>query len=111
MSTAFEVPTSPMPQKFTISLAGVTYNLRLYWNDTLYGGGLDDPNWLIDISDSTDTPILTALPLVTGVDLLAQYGYLNFGGQLIVQSDNNPDLVPDFDTLGSTGHLYFVTTP
>jgi hypothetical protein len=111
MSTAFEVPLSPMPQKFSISLANVTYNLKLRWNDTLYGGGLEDPCWLLDISDATGDPILTSLPLVTGTDLLAQYGYLNFGGQLVVQSDNDPGLVPDFTTLGKTGHLYFVTTP
>jgi len=111
MSTAYEVPLSPMPQKFSISLAGVTYNLKLSWNDILYGGGLKNPCWLLDIRDTTDNPILTGIPLVTGADLLAQYGYLSFGGQLIVQSDNDPNLVPSFDTLGKTGHLYFVTTP
>lgn len=111
MSTPFEVPLSAMQQTFSISLAGVTYNLTLRWNDTLYGGGLANPCWLLDIADATDNPILTSIPLVTGVDLLGPYGYLNFGGKLIVQSDNDPNLVPNFSTLGSTGHLYFVTTP
>jgi hypothetical protein len=58
--------------------------------------------------DSNQNPILTGLPLVTGVDLLEQYGYLGIGGSLVVQSTNDPSLVPNYDTLGSTGNLFFV---
>lgn len=109
--TAFVVPTQPMPQAFAISLAGVTYNLTLKWNDVLYRGGLVTPCWMLDIADANNVPLATGLPLVTGADLLAQHPYLGIGGQLIVQSDNDPNLVPDFDTLGRTGQLYFVTSP
>lgn len=111
MSTANLVPLQPMPQSFSITLAGVEYNLTVYWNDTLYGGGLADPNWLLDIADQNDAPIVTAIPLVTGCNLLEQFDYLQLGGGLVVQSSQDPDLVPDFASLGSTGNLYFVTTP
>jgi hypothetical protein len=39
-------------------------------------------------------PIVNGIPLVTGVDLLAQYRYLGFSGRLWVQGADNPDDVP-----------------
>lgn len=101
MSTGFEIPLAPAPQKITIALGGVTYRLALVWNGT-------SACWVLDIYSADSVAILLGVPLVTGVDLLAQYEYLGFGGQLIVQSDPDPDVVPSFTTLGTTGHLYWV---
>ena len=103
ITTAYLVPLQPTPQLFDISLAGVTYYLKLRWN-------APNQSWVLDIMDSNQNGIVTGIPLVTGTDLLAPYGYLNFGGSLVVQSNNNPDLVPDFNSLGTTGNLYFVVT-
>ena len=50
-----------------------------------------------------------AHPLVPGVDLLAQYRYLGFTGSLVVQTDNDPNADPTYDSLGQTSQLYFVT--
>jgi hypothetical protein len=108
MTTAYEIPTDGGPQKFSVTLNSVVYNMTLKWNDTLLG--LPSPCWILDIADANNNPIINSVPLVTGVDLLEQYAYLEIGGGLVVQSDNNPTLVPDFDTLGSTGHLYFVVS-
>jgi hypothetical protein len=47
--------------------------------------------------------------MITGTDLLNQYRYLGIAGSLVVQSSNDPSLVPNEKTLGTTGHLYFVT--
>lgn len=99
--TPYEIPLSPTPQSFTIPLAGATYRLTVKWCAA-------SASWTLDIADAADNAILSGIPLVTGADLLAQYGHLGIGGQLIVQTDTDPDAVPSFDDLGVTGHLYFV---
>lgn len=101
-TTAYEIPLQATPQTLTISLAGVTYQLRVLWNFIAAA-------WVVDLMDDLGNPILSGLlPLITGADLLEQFGYLNLGGQLIVQTDNDTDAVPTFDNLGANGHLYFV---
>jgi hypothetical protein len=97
-----EIPLSPDNQIFSIDLAGVTYRLTVLWNTPA-------AVWVLDIADILDNPILQGIPLVTGVDLLSPYPYLNFGGKLIAQTDNVPDVPPTYNDLGITGHLYFVT--
>ena len=104
--TAFQFPLIPTQQQMSISLANVLYNLRVYWNDSQLA-----QCWMIDISDNQGNPIVTAIPMVTGTDLLAQYPYLDFGGQLIVQTSSDTDAVPTFSNLGTDGNLFFVTTP
>lgn len=102
MVVGFEIPLIPGPQKIAVSLGSLSAHLLLSYKDTDEGG------WVLDILDSQDAPILTGLPLVIGADLLHQYGYLGFEGQLIVQSDTNPGEVPSFTNLGVTSHLYWV---
>lgn len=104
MSTLYEIPLATDAQKFSIVLAGQTYNLSLYWN----GAAM---SWGMDIADQIGNPILQGVPLVTGADLLAQYEYLDFAGGLLVYSDAGADVIPDYASFGSTAHLYFVTTP
>lgn len=102
MSTPFVVPLINQPQTLTIALAGVTYQLRVIWNDI-------NQAWTLDISDQAGKAILQGVPLVTGEDLLSPFAYLSFNGQLIAQTDFNPSAVPTLQNLGSTGNLYFVT--
>ena len=59
--------------------------------------------------------ILKGVALVTGADLLEQYGYLALGAQavltvMMIGPDVSPDRVPGFYDLGVDGHLY-LTTP
>lgn len=100
-TTAYEVPLSPEAQTFAIALGGTTYTLTLRWNAAASA-------WVLDIADAARAPILSGLLLVTGLDLLGQYGYLGFGGMLIVQTDHAPDVVPTLDNLGQAGRLYFL---
>jgi hypothetical protein len=100
-STAYLIPLQPQNQEFDVSLAGVTYHLRIKWNSF-------SACWELYIEDSMQNPILSGVPMVTGCDLLEQYEYLGIGGAFVVQSTNNPDLVPDYATLGSTGNLFFI---
>lgn len=103
---AFEIPLRPTPQKLTISLGATAYNLTLIWRTV--PDQPDQEGWVLDIADVNDVAIVNGIPLVTGADLLAQYGYLDFGGQLFVQSDAHPDSVPTYLNLGSTAHLYWL---
>lgn len=100
-SNAYVVPLTPSNQEFDISLSGVSYHFRVKWNSFSNA-------WILYIEDSKQNPILSGLPLVTGCDLLEQYGYLNIGGALIVQSTNDASLVPDYNSLGSTGNLFYI---
>lgn len=101
---AFEIPLSAQAQRFTVDLLDVTYNMALSWNS-------NSASWTLDILDVGNNPLVLGCPLVTGMDLLAQYEYLGIGGPLIVMSDSNSDNVPTFDNLGDASHLYFVTGP
>jgi len=103
MATPYEIPLTAEPQTFQIALAGTTYTLTLVWNQFA-------SNWILDIADNNSVPIVQGIPLVTGTDLLAQYGHLNFGGQLIVQTDHDLNATPTLDNLGSNSHLYFVVS-
>lgn len=101
MTTANEIPLLPTPQTLSITLGGTSYNLLFYWCQP-------SQCWVMDIFDVGGNAILCGSPLITGADLLAQFAYLMFGGELIVQTDHDTDAVPTFTNLGSTGHLYFV---
>lgn len=108
MARMFEIPIRPsQAQIFTITLNRTEYRFDLRWNTVgVY--------WVLDIYDvATDTPLLRGVPLVTGVDLLAQYEYMAFNGDLVVvtiaQGSTVSDEVPGFDDMGKDGHLYFLT--
>ncbi len=100
----YEVPLIAQAQELTISLAGVTYGLKLQWCAPANC-------WIMEISDSQGELIVGGVPLVTGADLLEQLAYLGIGGSLVVQSDFDPGEVPDYASLGGTGHLFFVAPP
>jgi predicted Zn-dependent protease with MMP-like domain len=104
MSTPYEIPLTAAPQQLLISLANVTYQLTVKWND-------EASVWVLDIADSSGNGILNGIPLVTGTDLLGQFAYLGLGGSLVAQTDSDLTSPPTFTNLGDTGHLYFVTTP
>lgn len=101
MNTPYEIPLSPNAQTFGILLGGAAYNLTVKWN-------AQNSAWTLDIADNSSNPLVCGIPLITGADLLAQYAYLGISGSLVCQTDNNPDAVPTYDNLGTTGHLYFV---
>jgi len=105
MPSFFEIPLTASPQTFSIPLAGVVYTMTLIFRQTPDGNG----GWVLDIADSANNPIVAGIPLVTGADLLGQYGYLNLGGKLLVTTDGDQFAPPTFDNLGSTSHLYFAT--
>lgn len=101
MST-FEIPLISMPQRFAISLAGITYNMKLRWNAA-------GQFWDLDVSDINNAPVVLGVPLVTGVDFLEQLAYLGIGGQMTVTTDYDTNAPPTSSNLGSQSHLFFTT--
>ena len=98
----FEIPLTPAAQTFLIALAGVQYQMTLQWRDAVNNGG-----WVLDIADASGNPLVGGIPLVTGVNLLAQYEYLEIEAELWVQTDA-ADVVPTYTNLGIQSHLYAV---
>jgi hypothetical protein len=98
----YELPFDARQQIVTISLIGMQYRMRLAWN-------IPANCWVLDIRNADDTPFLSGVPIVTGADLLAQFGYLGIRGQMLALTDyTRGDLPPNFDNLGTTGHVYFL---
>lgn len=97
----YEVPLSPLPQKLSISMAGTIYDLTILWNNFV---GI----WIMNLASQDGTKVLNSIPLVAGSDLLAQFAYMEFGGALTCQTDNDALAAPTFANLGLTAHLYFV---
>ena len=104
MTTQYEIPLTPNAQTFTISLNNVTYTMTLVWNG-------QNNTWVLDIADANGNGILSGITIVANNDLLSPYPYLNFEGQLIAETDVDLTTPPVYDNLGTTGHIYFVTTP
>ncbi|WP_025138078.1 hypothetical protein [Achromobacter sp. DH1f] len=99
--TVYEIPLSADSQRFTITLTGVIYNLALTWRS---GTG-----WVLDIADANSAPLVSGIPLVTGIDLLGQFRHLGIGGRLVVLVEGDISAVPSYENLGTGGKLYFIT--
>jgi PKD repeat protein len=101
--TVYEIPLVAAAQKLKITLNGKPYQLTIRYNNSAKA-------WNMDIRDDKGAAVLTGIPLVTGADLLAQYAYLQLGGQLFVQTDAGNQAIPTFADLGKSSHLFFVVT-
>jgi len=102
--TPYRIPLTSSQQQLGISLGGTVYTLTLSFNSNAN-------SWTLDIADQSGNNIVTGIALVTGCDLLGQYGYLNFGGSLVAMTDYDTDAVPTYSNLGDNGNLYFITVP
>jgi hypothetical protein len=101
----FEIPLSGVPQRFGITFTDTPYTFTFVYRNAPMGG------WVLDIGDGQNNPLVCGIPLIPGVDLLAQYAYLGFNGMLIVASDGDATAAPTFDNLGTGSHVYWVTLP
>ncbi|SEI99058.1 hypothetical protein SAMN04244579_02723 [Azotobacter beijerinckii] len=99
----YEIPLTPEGQRFSITLGGTEYQLRVQWRNAV------DAGWTLDIADAGGNAIVSGIPLVTGCNLLDPYPHLGFSGVLWVQTTADPDAAPDFGNLGSASHLYWWT--
>lgn len=102
MAEAFEIPLVPGPQRLSVQLAGVPLQLLLAWNRA---GGW----WAMTVSDSAGRPLACSIPLVPGLDLLAQHrAALAVPGALVVEVEGDPGATPGYADLGGRARLYFV---
>jgi len=101
-TSVFEIPLTGRAQRLQITLANVVYQLTVQWRNSA--------GWILDIAKVSGEAIIQGIPLVTGVDLLAQYRYLGIGGSLVVSTDVDPNAAPTYANLGTGSHLYFVVT-
>lgn len=101
-STAYKIPFTPQASRMEISLGGLFYVLKTYWNVPM-------ECWVLDIYDDVEKPMVRGIPLVTGADLLQQFEYLGFGGMLLIWSTEGPwYAVPSYDSLGRNSNVYYV---
>lgn len=99
MAAYYTVPLKPEPVSFGITLAGKEYRLTVRWFDCPEGG------WHLDIEEPEKAAsIVMGIPLVTGADLLEQYAYLQFAGELWVEGE----LPATLENLGTEVELVFI---
>jgi len=95
-----EIPLSADNQQFTLSINGATYNMRILWRGNC---------WVLDLHNSSGSPLVQGVPLISGTNLLDQYRHLQLGFALAVACDNPQQEYPTQYDLGRTSHLYLVT--
>lgn len=92
----YEIPLSAGNQKFTVKLNKLLYKLRLtYRLDT----------WYLDILDTAEKPLITGLPLNSGINLIEQYQHILQGG--LFATNANIEEVENFNDLGTKIKLYW----
>lgn len=96
-----KIPLTTLPyseQDFKLTLEGkrnINIKLKLRYND-LVG------DWTATVIDNkTGQLLIDTLPLVTGVDLLGQFQYLDIGHAFIRQTTDTELMMPDHKTLGT----------
>ena len=103
---SYEIPLSPTPQTFTVALpSGRAVQMRLIYQFN------DDDCWLLDIADVDGSLLLAGVPLVSGADLLEQYGYLGLGVRLFVTTDGDLAEPPHWWNLGLVGGAHLWVEP
>lgn len=99
----FIIPLTTTPQQFDITLSGVPFTIVSQWNRFI-------DIWEISLLDKNNNlPVIVALPLVTGINLLSQFEFLGIPGSLIVYTDGDELAVPTYENLGDSSNLYYVT--
>jgi hypothetical protein len=98
--TVYTMPLANVPQRFTMDIVGATYIIRCRWNESI--------GWALDINDANDISLIACIPLVTGVDLLGQYGYLGINAALIVYTDGDQFAPPTLENLGRESNCYLL---
>lgn len=96
----YEIPLSPDNQAFNINLSNTTYRVQVEWRDFA---------WVLDLMDGGGNEIVSGIPMVTGGNLLSQWGYLKLGFALEVACDDASQDYPTKTDLGIRSHLYVIT--
>lgn len=95
-----EIPLTADNQHFSVILAGATWRISIIWRDFY---------WIMELHNDRGGPVISGIPLVTGVDLLAQYAYMDLGFKLVVVCDDSTQDYPTKTDLGGRSHLLVST--
>lgn len=96
-----KIPMTAIPQRFRVDMAGAEYEIVSRWNGAV-------SSWVLDLYDQNREPMIMCIPMVCGIDLLSQYGYLNIGAELWVLTDGDDTAPPTIDNLGAESNLFLV---
>lgn len=91
-----QIPLKPTNQKFTTKLGSKNYKLQTIFRIN---------TWYLDIFNDTDTALITAIPMVQGIDLLEQHQHLIRGSLYVINT--SADEVSSFFSLGREINLYW----
>lgn len=81
------VPLTSSPnQTFTSTIPIDGKKIKLYF---FLRYNTEQKCWEMDLCDSNKSPLVNSLPLICGLNLLEQYGYLNIGSAYILKLDSN----------------------
>jgi hypothetical protein len=97
----YQIPLTNSNQTLQTTLLNVVYIFTVRWNALAN-------LWYLDINDINNEPLLNGVPMVAGVNLLAQFGHLGIGGALVAQNVSEPNAPIGYDDLGQTGFLLFL---
>lgn len=107
ITNIYEIPLAAENQKFHITLSGIDYTFSLRWN-------FRASQWILNIGDTAELPIINGIPLVAGVNLLSGYKAHEIGGvgsNLFIRSFLKQAHLgqeqPLYNDLGSNTRLYY----
>ncbi|MBF7687087.1 phage baseplate plug family protein [Acinetobacter rathckeae] len=92
----FNIPLTGNNQKINVALGGTTYKLRLIFRSQ---------KWFLDVLDTAENPVILAIPMVMGDDLLVQHQHVLQGSLYVVNM--NDDEAQNFSDLGDKITLYW----
>ena len=95
------VPVQNIPQRFEIELRGTTYTIENRWNSQM-------GYWELDWYDADGLPLVMAMAVLAGVNLLDPYPELPPGG-MVVLTDGDDGVDPTLAGLGVESQLYYIT--
>jgi hypothetical protein len=97
----YSIPVQNIPQRFEIELAGTAYTIENRWNSQM-------GYWEFDWYDADGAPLVMAMAVLAGVNLLDPYPELPPGG-LVVLTDGAEGIDPTLDGLGIESKIYYIT--
>ena len=85
---------NPGNHVFTTVLGDNTFEMRVLYRDADFGG------WYLDMINTISNVGIYGIPIISGVDVLAQFQHLNWGH---LRFDFDPKIgnVPTFDEMGN----------
>lgn len=95
-----QIPLTSGPQTFFIGLGDYYWQITLLYRDSDLGG------WSIDMERTDDGEQIFGIPVICGVDLLAQFQYRGIG-HLYATVDGRYDVKPTYSDMGATLALYW----